>query len=272
MGWWDDVPFQSHRVEIIFDQDLAPYYGWLFPEGPNRVNIGICYEDPSVEKNARQLFQTFLDRHYRERLASARPIGSWKGHPISYDPRPTRLTSAGRIVVGEAGRMTHPATAEGIYQGMRSGMMAAQALHNIFTRRSTASCAFRDYERACRKAFETSFRGATLWRHLVRNGGLDLVVSAFNRPSSRRMLARTWPKCEKYQYSRRTTRSAIRRCRMRNQIDATAPIHKASRIRIWLGSDWRLRQIAYVIGVCCAYFTHRADTRCYQIHALRHQF
>jgi flavin-dependent dehydrogenase len=95
MGWWDDVPFQSHRVEIIFDQDLAPYYGWLFPEGPNRVNIGICYEDPSVEKNARQLFQTFLDRHYRERLASARPIGSWKGHPISYDPRPTRLTSTG---------------------------------------------------------------------------------------------------------------------------------------------------------------------------------
>ena len=154
------------------------------------MNIGICYEDRRMERNARHLFQSFLDKHYRERLSAAQPIGAWKGHPISYDLRPARLTSPGRIVVGEAGRMTHPATAEGIYQGMRSGMLAAQALHDILRRGVVPARALRNYERACRKAFEISFRGAGLWRRLVSNGGLDVAVGALNRPVARRLLAR----------------------------------------------------------------------------------
>jgi geranylgeranyl reductase family protein len=190
MGWWDGVPFHSHNIEMIFDNLVAPYYGWLFPEGPGRVNIGICYEDESLERNARQLFQSFLDKHYRERLSAARQVGSWKGHPISFATSFARLTSPGRIVVGEAGRMTHPATAEGIYQGMRSGMLAAQTLSDILKQRSKPERAFREYERACRKAFGVSFRSARLWKGLVMSGGLDVAVGMMNRPTSRRLLAR----------------------------------------------------------------------------------
>ena len=102
MGWWEGVPFRSHHVEMVFDDLVAPYYGWLFPEGPDRVNIGICYEDQHLERNARALFQRFLDKCYRERIAGARPIGAWKGHPIAYDVSPSELTSPGRIV--EIGR------------------------------------------------------------------------------------------------------------------------------------------------------------------------
>jgi geranylgeranyl reductase family protein len=190
MGWWEGVPFRSHHVEMIFDALVAPYYGWLFPEGPGRVNIGICYEDKSLERNARHLFQSFLDKHYRERLSAARQIGPWKGHPISFATTFARLTSPGRIVVGEAGRMTHPATAEGIYQGMRSGMLAARTLNDIFKLRVKPERAFREYERACRKAFGVSFRSASVWRGLVMSGGLDVAVGVMNRPTSRRLLAR----------------------------------------------------------------------------------
>jgi menaquinone-9 beta-reductase len=62
---------------MIFDESVAPYYGWLFPEGPGRVNIGICYEDPGLGRNARRLFEDFLTKHYRERLAAARQVGTW---------------------------------------------------------------------------------------------------------------------------------------------------------------------------------------------------
>src|SRR5262245_50124610 len=34
MGWWEGVPFRSHHVEMIFDESVAPYYGWLVPETP----------------------------------------------------------------------------------------------------------------------------------------------------------------------------------------------------------------------------------------------
>jgi menaquinone-9 beta-reductase len=190
MGWWEGVLFSSHHVEMIFDDLVAPYYGWLFPEGPGRVNIGICYDDRELTRNSRQLFQKFLDKHYRERLSAARQIGSWKGHPISFATSFARLTSPGRIVVGEAGRMTHPATAEGIYQGMRSGMLAAQTLCKILKDGAAPGAALRDYERDCRRAFGISFRGAGLWRGLVTSGGLDVVVAAMNSPAPRRLLAR----------------------------------------------------------------------------------
>src|SRR5262249_51474904 len=190
MGWWEAVPFRPHHVEMIFDELVTPLYGWLFPETPQRVNIGICYEDPHLKRNARQLFQNFLAKHYCELLGAARQAGSWKGHTISYGTNIARLTSPGRIVVGEAGRMTHPATAEGIYQGMRSGILAAQALHKILKQHAEPTRALHEYERACRKAFAVSFRGAKLWRCLVSGGGLDVVVDTLNRPMFRRLLAR----------------------------------------------------------------------------------
>ena len=117
-------------------------------------------------------------------------VGSWKGHPISYAMSITRLTSPGRIVVGEAGRMTHPATAEGIYQGMHSGMLAALALHAILSGRVDPARGLHDYEAACRKAFATSFRGAILWHGVVTTGALDIVAGLLNRPASRRLIAR----------------------------------------------------------------------------------
>jgi menaquinone-9 beta-reductase len=190
MGWWEDVPFRAHHVEMIFDRAIMPYYGWLFPESPGRVNIGICYEDRALTRNARQLFHDFIDKHYRDRLKGARQIGNWKGHPISYATRVERLTSPGRIVVGEAGRMTHPATAEGIYQGMQSGILAAQTLSDIIKKKAEPPQALRDYERACRKVFGTSFRGASVWRRLISSGGLDMLTGMLNRPISRRLLAR----------------------------------------------------------------------------------
>ena len=71
MGWWEGVTFEPHHIEMIFDRMVNPLYGWMFPEGPGRVNIGICYEDPHLEKNSRQLFTQFLDKHYRDHLRGA---------------------------------------------------------------------------------------------------------------------------------------------------------------------------------------------------------
>jgi geranylgeranyl reductase family protein len=191
MGWWEGVPFEHRHIEMIFDRELSPYYGWLFPEAADRVNIGICYEDGRLERNARSMLQAFLDKHYGARLSGARQIGTWKGHQISYDARIGSLTSPGRVVVGEAGRMTHPATAEGIYQGIYSGMLAARALRDILNQGAAPERALSAYERQCRRAFAASFRGAAIWKGFVQRRGLDTTVGIFNRPYSRAILART---------------------------------------------------------------------------------
>jgi menaquinone-9 beta-reductase len=191
MGWWEGVTFEPHHIEMIFDRMVRPLYGWLFPEAPGRVNIGICYEDPRLEKNARQLFAQFLDKHYCERLRGAHQVGVWKGHPVAYASPIGGLASPGRMVVGEAGRMTHPGTAEGIYQGMRSGMLAAEGLRDILLGHADEGAAQGRYEAACRQSFATSFRCAFVWRCFVALGGLDLLAGVANRSVVQRRLARS---------------------------------------------------------------------------------
>lgn len=44
MGWWKTSDVEPHRLDMIFDKNVAPLYGWMFPETTDRVNIGICID------------------------------------------------------------------------------------------------------------------------------------------------------------------------------------------------------------------------------------
>jgi flavin-dependent dehydrogenase len=178
MGWWEGVPFEAGIVEMIFAEPALPYYGWLFPESKERVNIGVTYDDPTKSVNARALFRDFLDRWYAPRLRGATQIGAWKGHPIVYAYSLARLTALGRVVVGEAGRMTHPATGEGIYQGMWSGARAAEAIADAAAGRLPEQTAMARYEARCRTNLLPSFWVGGLFKALLRTPALDLLARA----------------------------------------------------------------------------------------------
>lgn len=176
MGWWENVPYRANHLEMLFVPMVSPLYGWLFPESESRVNIGITYVDDHKQINARELFTRFLDRYYAPRLRHARQLGTWKGHPIVFSYRLGPLSSPGRVIVGEAGRMTHPATGEGIYQGMRSGVFAADALHRIVRRGADESESVAHYQRDCQRAFTASFLAGGAFRRLVCTPLLDALV------------------------------------------------------------------------------------------------
>jgi len=190
MGWWENVDFRPHHVEMLWADLVRPCYGWLFPETESRVNIGITYDDDEKVKNARVLFREFLDRYFKERLAGARQIGTFRGHPIVYCYRPGHLTSPGRIVIGEAGRMTHPATGEGIYHAMHTGMLAADAIESIASARSSEPRAFAAYERLATRKFTPSFFAGAAFRGLLHTPLFDAMVKIGSRPRMQQATAR----------------------------------------------------------------------------------
>lgn len=189
MGWWENVQFRPHYVEMIWDKMISPYYGWLFPESATRVNIGITYEDDSKVINARRLFKKFLDKHYGERLAEATQLGAFKGHPILYSYKIGKLGSPGRVVVGEAGRMTHPATGEGIYHGMHSGCLAAEALRDVIRDGQSEIDAVERYQKRCARAFVPGFWAGGAFREIVRTPLLDWAASFSARPRVKSTIA-----------------------------------------------------------------------------------
>lgn len=190
MGWWEGMPFEPHKVEMIFDKNLAPLYGWLFPEDDARVNIGICMDGEAEDgskttRNVREVFQRFLDDHFRDRLRSARQIGRLKGHPISYTTWIGHLHAPGIVYLGEAARITHNATGEGIYQAMQSGMFAADALAPLIQGEISEREAIRRYTWAHRRRFTASFLVGHAVRGIVRTKALDVIADLYNNPRVR---------------------------------------------------------------------------------------
>jgi geranylgeranyl reductase family protein len=195
MGWWEGVDFVPGQAEMIFDKNLMPLYGWLFPETKTRVNIGICMDGQGTdgektERNVREVFAQFIKDHYETRLLGASQIGKLKGHPISYTTWVEACAVPGALYVGEAARVTHNATGEGISQAMQSGLYAAETVADVLAGKKTEAQAWRDYTWKHRKRFTAGFLGGHALRVAVRTRVLDGVATVYNQPMIRRGVVR----------------------------------------------------------------------------------
>ncbi len=194
MGWWDGAAFEQGQIEMVFDRNVAPLYGWLFPEGGARVNIGVCIEGPRegarAERNVRDVFARLLDDHYAARLRHATQVGKLKGHPIVYTTWVAHITTPGALYVGEAARMTHNATGEGISQAMQSGVYAAEAVSDVIAGRTTEAAAWRAYVWSHRRRFTAGFLAGHALRAVVSSPVLDGIAALYNRPAIRRSVVR----------------------------------------------------------------------------------
>jgi geranylgeranyl reductase family protein len=194
MGWWEDFAFEPGTMEMIFDKNLSPLYGWMFPETTKRVNIGICIDGEEdghkTSRNVRDVFQQFLDDHFRDRLRGARQIGKFKGHPISYTTWIKDCTGDGVLYLGEGARITHNATGEGIYQAMQSGVYAADALADVLSGASSEAKAWRHYTWQNRRRFTFGFVMGHVLRGALRTPLFDAIAVGYNSPTIRKLA--TW--------------------------------------------------------------------------------
>ena len=195
MGWWEDADLPAGRLDMVFDRHLAPLYGWMFPETARRVNIGICVDAQDadgnpVKRDIRALFQQFIDDHYGGALSGARHVGKLKGHPIAFTTWVANCTAPGALWVGEAARITHHATGEGISQAMQSGMYAAEAVTSVLRGQRTERSAWRRYLWEHRRRFTPGFAAGHLVRSAVDSSLLDALARAYNSRSGQRLIQR----------------------------------------------------------------------------------
>ncbi len=195
MGWWEGFDVEPNTMEMIFDKNLSPLYGWLFPESNTRVNIGICIDGQDddgakSQRSVRPVFDQFLKDHYGARLAKATQVGRLKGHPIVYTTWISNTTAPGRITIGEAARVTHHVTGEGIYQAMQTGVFAADAVASILAGAREES-AFKTYEWKLRARFVPGFVVGHALRGIMKTSLLDKLADAYQNDAVRALVTRT---------------------------------------------------------------------------------
>jgi flavin-dependent dehydrogenase len=146
-GGTDTTYFDPKYCIIHLDQEIAPGgYAWVFPKGPNKVNVGLGVQKRLLEVRNRKLgkkdtLQSLIDEYVRMnpvikkwKLADGQEDkgnerGSWQ---VPVRRQNDCMVANGYIIVGDAAWMPRPIDAGGIgpaiYAGVIAGSVVAEAL------------------------------------------------------------------------------------------------------------------------------------------------
>ncbi len=162
------------EVSFLFDRELFPGYGWLFPIAGGRANIGV-----GILSEARTRFEISVPRLFEGLIEKLR-----RDHPLCSDLRVPRSPIGGivktygaigknyfdrGILIGDAGCFVDPMTGEGITPAMESALIGAPLLIEALNEGSFDAEFLSAFERDFRSYFDPALRHVDLCAALMRN-------------------------------------------------------------------------------------------------------
>ncbi len=128
-----DQPFIESHLDIRDgDGGVVPGYGWIFPLGDGRVNVGVGLLSTDRRwkgVNTSTLMEHFVAYAPKEwELSPATALGSPTGGKLPMGLAVGPRVGATTLVVGDAGGSINPFNGEGIAYGYESGRLAAASL------------------------------------------------------------------------------------------------------------------------------------------------
>ncbi len=170
----EGVELDHGEAAFVFDRELFPGYGWMFPMSQGRANVGVgILAEAQVRANINvpQLFRSFLQKLKRIhpgctdiRLAS-KPIG---GIVKTYGGAGPNYFDGG-ILIGDAGCFVDPMTGEGITPAAESALLGAQVIEEALEEGRTDADFLSRYERRFRAYFDPSMSYLDLVASMMRN-------------------------------------------------------------------------------------------------------
>ena len=162
------------EITLFFDGDWFPGYGWVFPIGHGRVNLGVgiskeaCQRDHiAIPQLFRDFFKKLKCRHpqCRKLELSGPPIG---GIVKTYGGVGPNYFERG-LLVGDAGSFVDPMTGEGITPGMESALIAAGIIQRALETDQINSRFLSTYESEFHRYFDPSMSFLAWSAAVLRN-------------------------------------------------------------------------------------------------------
>jgi geranylgeranyl reductase family protein len=165
----DEPWIESHLDLRDRDGHVLPGYGWIFPLGDGRVNVGVGLLSTSNQwgsVNTTKLLEAFVATapaswELSPQSACGPPTGGWLPMGLSVGPRvgPTWLAA------GDAAAVVNPFNGEGIAYAYETGRWAAEAVQLALS--SGDGTALRTYEERLRAEYDLYFRVARAFVRLI---------------------------------------------------------------------------------------------------------
>ena len=147
-----DVDIDPDYCEFYIGNQLAPGgYAWIFPKGKKEANVGVGILGSRAEMHPIEYLKRFVERRYPDGQIIEMIMG---GVPVGV---PTKTTTNGLMLVGDAARMADPLTGGGIVHAMKSGEIAGEVAAKAIKSGDASVERMNEYERRWRSTI-----GATL--------------------------------------------------------------------------------------------------------------
>jgi flavin-dependent dehydrogenase len=167
----DDPFIESHLDIRDAEGDVVPGYGWIFPMGDGRVNVGVGLLSTDQRwkgLNTSHLMDAFVDFApaswgIRPETSLGPPTGGKLPMGLSVGPR----AGGNVLITGDASGAINPFNGEGIAYGYETGRLAAAALGHALTGEGVR--ALTDYDRELTAAYGPYFKVARAFVHLISN-------------------------------------------------------------------------------------------------------
>jgi menaquinone-9 beta-reductase len=165
-----DEPFIESHLDIRDPEDnVVPGYGWIFPMGDGRVNVGVgllSTEQRWKGVNTSTLMDTFVGYAgeswgLRPETCLGPPTGGKLPMGLSVGPR----AGGNVIIAGDASGAINPFNGEGISYAYETGRLAAAALGRALAGDGTA--ALEGYDAALTAAYGPYYKVGRAFVHLI---------------------------------------------------------------------------------------------------------
>ncbi len=174
----EGVELDHGEATFVFDRDLFPGYGWMFPMSDGRANVGVGILAEVRERygiNVRGLFEAFIDKLRSTHPGCSRiqvvskPIG---GIVKTYGGAGPNYFEGG-ILIGDAGCFVDPMTGEGITPAAESALIGAAVLSDALEHGRTDRAFLARFQHAFRAYFDPAMGYLDFCACLLRNRHLS---------------------------------------------------------------------------------------------------
>ena len=173
-AYGENVRLDRGEAAFIFDGELFPGYGWMFPIAGGGANVGVGILSEARNRysiSVPALFQAFIEK-LRKRHAGCREIritGRPLGGIVKTYGGAGRNYFDGGVLVGDAGCFVDPMTGEGITPALESALIASSTLAKALENGRTDARQLSEFERDFRSYFDPAMRYLDLCATVMRN-------------------------------------------------------------------------------------------------------
>ncbi len=166
-GYAFDFKTIPNLVEFYWTRELKPGYFWIFPTGENQANIGMGMPADRFYKmgqGLKELFFQYLGKPpfalRRGERFELRQLNAWP-IPLSGAPHMQRVFN-GALLIGDAGYLVDPLSGEGLFNAIKSGMLAADVTIKALKKKDFTRSFLQEFDRAVHRELWPTIR-RSIW-------------------------------------------------------------------------------------------------------------